>query len=596
VKKTILLVEDEAIIALDEKCILEDLGYNVIMANSGEEAVKTFFSTEDINLILMDINLGPGMDGPQAAEKILSSRDIPVIFLSSHTEFEIVKKTEGITSYGYIVKGCNDAVLHASISMAFRLYNEKLKRKESEKNLGKEKIRFQNMANSVPGVLCSILINSYNYKKIYYSSPQIKDLLGFTFEELSLAPSLFFDRIDSGYMKKIDEFINISIKEQRPLKFSSLYSHPRKGDIYLKCSLSPVKHSDNETMFHGFITDITESWKSRIELERSEESYRNLINGMNETVWILEFNGKIIEVNDSVERTLGYKRNEVIGKEISFIDPDIPKEKRIGLMDRLKKDSKAMNIFETYHTTKSGNKIPVEICSTITNYNGKKSTLNIVRDISKRKEFEKALKSQIEEKETLLKIAHHRIKNNIAAIGSLISLQANTLEDETSKSVLQDTLGRVNCMHILYDSLLKTDHYKDLETENYIKQIIGSILSIFTDKNEIEIDIDCDNFTLSERGIFPLGVIVEELMTNIMKYAFPHSNSGRVEVTLKKEKEQACLQIKDNGCGLPEGFSNQDLSGFGLTIVDIMSKQLRGTFSIKECNGTLCTLNFPIKE
>jgi PAS domain S-box-containing protein len=120
--KTILLVEDEVIIAMAERAMLEKHGFTVLHASTGEEAVKLALGNHSIDLILMDINLGPGIDGTEAATMILVERDIPLAFLSSHTERDVVEKTEGITSYGYIVKNSGETVLLASMQMAFRLY------------------------------------------------------------------------------------------------------------------------------------------------------------------------------------------------------------------------------------------------------------------------------------------------------------------------------------------------------------------------------------------------------------------------------------------------------------------------------------------
>jgi CheY-like chemotaxis protein len=118
----ILLVEDEAIIALAERRILERNGYRVEVAVSGEKAIERVESGAGIDLILMDIDLGEGMDGTRAAERILAERHLPLIFLSSHIEPEVVEKTEGITSYGYIVKNSGETVLLAAIKMAFKLF------------------------------------------------------------------------------------------------------------------------------------------------------------------------------------------------------------------------------------------------------------------------------------------------------------------------------------------------------------------------------------------------------------------------------------------------------------------------------------------
>lgn len=123
--KTILLVEDEALIALAERTTLERHGYRVVTASTGEQAVDVALTTPKIDLVLMDINLGPGIDGTVAAEQILEERNLPLVFLSSHTDPEVVDKTERITSYGYIVKNSGETVLTASIRMAFRLFESR---------------------------------------------------------------------------------------------------------------------------------------------------------------------------------------------------------------------------------------------------------------------------------------------------------------------------------------------------------------------------------------------------------------------------------------------------------------------------------------
>lgn len=133
--KKILLVEDEAVVALIEKRQLENNGYEVTHINCGNQAIDYALNHRDeVDLILMDIDLGPGIDGTQAAEEILSHYDIPILFLSSHTEKEVVSKTEKITSYGYVVKNSSITVLDASIKMAFKLHQAKKKRTNTKTN------------------------------------------------------------------------------------------------------------------------------------------------------------------------------------------------------------------------------------------------------------------------------------------------------------------------------------------------------------------------------------------------------------------------------------------------------------------------------
>ncbi|MDA3901433.1 MAG: response regulator [Spirochaetes bacterium] len=135
VKQTLLLVEDETIIAMSEKFQLEQYGYNVIIATDAEAAIAAVYDNPDIDLVLMDIDLGEGMDGTEAVRIILQTHNLPVVFLSSHTEPDVVQKTEDITSYGYIVKNSCITVVDASIKMAFRLFRAKQVLREKEQIL-----------------------------------------------------------------------------------------------------------------------------------------------------------------------------------------------------------------------------------------------------------------------------------------------------------------------------------------------------------------------------------------------------------------------------------------------------------------------------
>lgn len=180
--KTVLLVEDQAIVALNQRMILEQNGYRVLTAGSGEKAVGIACGGEPIDLVLMDIDLGSGMDGTQAAKKILEKQEVPIVFLSSHTEREIVDRTEAISSYGYIVKHAGEIVLLAAMRMAFRLHEERRKVVESEK-------RYRDMFESNPHPMWvyrlqdlnflavnDAAVHQYGYSKNEFLSMKISDI------------------------------------------------------------------------------------------------------------------------------------------------------------------------------------------------------------------------------------------------------------------------------------------------------------------------------------------------------------------------------------------------------------------------------------
>ncbi|GEM_PF-5334323 len=161
-KRSVLLVEDDAVVALTNKRILEKAGYAVETAPNGETAVAAVESNhEAFELVLMDIDLGDGIDGTQAAEQIISEVDIPVVFLSSHTEPEVVEKTEGITSYGYVVKSSSPTVLFASMKMAFKLHAAKQAVQAAEKRVAEQRDKLRVMMDS--SRVGMMLINSELY-------------------------------------------------------------------------------------------------------------------------------------------------------------------------------------------------------------------------------------------------------------------------------------------------------------------------------------------------------------------------------------------------------------------------------------------------
>lgn len=142
---SILLVEDERIIALAERAVLERYDYGVMTASSGEEALRIVDEGPRIDLVLMDIDLGAGIDGPEAASRLLKKHDLPIVFLSAHTEREVVERTEGISSYGYIVKNSGETVLIASLKMAFRLLEARKKERRQEEALRQSEERYRSL-------------------------------------------------------------------------------------------------------------------------------------------------------------------------------------------------------------------------------------------------------------------------------------------------------------------------------------------------------------------------------------------------------------------------------------------------------------------
>ncbi len=233
-QKSILVVEDEAILAMVTKKMLERFGYTVFTSSTGEKAVEAFKQKPEIDLVLMDIDLGSGMDGTEAAEIILSCRDIPVVFLSSHTEPEIVEKTEKITSYGYVVKNTGSTVLDASIKMAFKLFR-------ANREIAEREIRMQAMLANISDVVSIIGSDG----KIKYVSQNVRSLFGWQPEELIGAE--FNETIHLDDVEDISKVLkNILQTEGASMAMECRYKC--KMNKYCTIDITASNHTDDPTI------------------------------------------------------------------------------------------------------------------------------------------------------------------------------------------------------------------------------------------------------------------------------------------------------------------------------------------------------------
>ncbi|MDA3938593.1 MAG: PAS domain S-box protein [Spirochaetia bacterium] len=251
-----------------------------------------------------------------------------------------------------------------------------------------------------------------------------------------------------------------------------------------------------------------------------------------------------------------------------------------------------------YNNSEDIKKIRISI-SDITNLKEREAQLrdlqeNLIKEIEQRKKAEEKVNIQLEEKKFILKETHHRIKNNFMTISSLLNLQANSLSNPEALSALKDAIGRIDIMALLYEKLLLTDDYQMTSVKYYLDNLIDGITSPLLSILHLTLEKQICDFQLEPNSLIPIGIIVNELLTNIMKYAFEGRSSGLIQVDLKKEEKNIVLIIQDNGIGLPVGFDIESHKGFGLMLIDMLVQQLNGSFSIENCDGTRNIIKFSI--
>jgi PAS domain S-box-containing protein len=317
-KKTILLVEDEAIIAMNEKIGLEECGYDVITVNTGKQAIEAFNKFPRIDLILMDINLGNEIDGTEAAEIILKNHDVPVVFLSNHLEPEVVEKTEKITSYGYIVKDSCITAIDASIKMAFKLF-------EANMLIRKNEIMQKTVMYNISDIISVFDTDGI----VKFNIPNINLTKFSGWDSRELVGTSTFTRVHPEDAPRVRKAFETIIKEDKSSILMELRMQSRDG------SYSPIEATltnlVNDPVIGGVLVnchDISERKKAEKALRESNLLLRQVVKYAPIATAVLDTGMCYIAASD---RWLGdFKVNEsdIIGKSHYDVFPGISRQWR----------------------------------------------------------------------------------------------------------------------------------------------------------------------------------------------------------------------------------------------------------------------------
>ena len=205
-----------------------------------------------------------------------------------------------------------------------------------------------------------------------------------------------------------------------------------------------------------------------------------------------------------------------------------------------------------------------------------------------------ALQASEQEKEILLKEIHHRVKNNLQIISSLLDLQSDFVSDETVKAVFQESRSRVRSMALIHEYLYQSPNLAQIDFAEYVQTLIHNMQRSYA--QPIQIQTRLEPLLLLADTAVPLGLILSELVTNAYKHAFPQQTAGQIEVYLQRQELDIVLTVTDNGVGFPKRYEWRQADSLGLTIVQALVQQLQGTLRVEGEEGTSVTLTFPCKK
>jgi PAS domain S-box-containing protein len=362
---------------------------------------------------------------------------------------------------------------------------------------------------------------------------------------------------------------------------------------------APIKDgSGNVSGVVLIFRDATEQKRVEETMRASEERFSKAFRASPIPMSIVTYrDGRYLDVNDSFLRNSGYTREEIIGRTTTDINLYADPSERARLRRVLEVEGRINNI-EVRRRVKSGEVRVALTSSELINLDGELCILTTTNDISERKLAEERLEASLREKELLLKEVHHRVKNNLQIVSSLLNLQSRYLHGRPIAEVFKDSRSRVDSMALLHEILYKSTDLADIDFGKYMKMLASHLSASYgAGLADIRVNIAADYASLDIDTAIPCGLIINELVSNSLKYAFPSGKKGQVDVSLRPNKGDGyVLTVSDDGVGLPAGFDIKTPSSLGLRLVTNLVKQLKGDLEISSGQGTRFKITFaPMK-
>lgn len=348
--------------------------------------------------------------------------------------------------------------------------------------------------------------------------------------------------------------------------------------------------------------------RKRVEqaLRESEEMYRTLMKTSPDAVTVTDLEANIIEVSQQTLILHGFKSSEeLIGKNaLELIAPENHKKAINSIQNTLEKGF--VRNAEYTLLRKNGTRFIGEINASLIKdaYGEPKAFIATTRDITERKKADEQIKASLKEKEVLLKEIHHRVKNNMQIISSLLRLQSWHIKDKNMQEIFNVSQNRIRSMALIHEKLYQSKNLTRIDFSDYIRNLTNNLSSIYKVGMEgISIKLDLDEFYTDINTAIPLGLIINELVSNSLKHAFPkgeawkqeNKSKGEILLSLRSDYDgRVTLAVCDNGVGLPKDFDFRKSESLGLKLVNDLVCQLDGSIKLQRKKGTAYEITFKL--
>jgi PAS domain S-box-containing protein len=370
--------------------------------------------------------------------------------------------------------------------------------------------------------------------------------------------------------------------------------------LWLGTWLVPLRDQDGQVdSVMGLSRDITERKEAEAALRQKEEDYRQLFEAESDAIFLIDnTTGRILEANEAACKLYGYSRKELLARRDADLSAEPVRTEQVT-RETAPLAEQVIHIPLRYHRSKAGIVFPVEITGRFFMHQGKTVHIAAIRDITERRKAEEKIKAALEEKDALLREVHHRVKNNLQAMIYLVEMQLTQIRSESTRQFLRELQEQARAMSLVYEQLYQSENLAQVAMQPYLEQLTVGVVQAIAPALEIDLDLKLSAVSLDVSQAMPCGLIVNELITNTIKYAFPSSFTRRpkLSISLKAQRDKYTLIVKDNGVGLPAGTDWRKTKSLGLRLVNMWAThQLGGTLDVCSEAGACYTITFRTRE
>ncbi|MCF7928470.1 MAG: PAS domain S-box protein, partial [Spirochaetales bacterium] len=339
--------------------------------------------------------------------------------------------------------------------------------------------------------------------------------------------------------------------------------------------------------------EITERKLREDTVKDSERWFRTLADTTTTGIFIYQ-DDRYVYANAAITRITGYSEREFLQLEHvwDLVHPDF----RDTVRERTVARQAGEDVPEHYElkiVCRDGEEKWLDISVGVIDWGGRPAAIGTAFDITGRKQALEQVNALLQEKEVILKETHHRVKNNMNVIASLLTLQSDDVPSDECKDIILDAAGRAHSMMVLYDKLYRSNEVRELDLKEYLEPMVQEILTPFFSAFSVKAELHIENIELATKTLSSLGIIMNELITNSMKYAFAGRREGTIAVDAFRSDNGVTIVYRDDGVGMPPDVDFDTQTTFGLQLIRLLSRQIGAEVEVKRENGTVFTFSIP---